>query len=141
MGAVLRLRRDRGALRARGHQATAHDITRDGVDFLARETAPPGAQAIVTNPPFRSAANFVRHGLTLVPLVILLLRVAFLESRERADLFDHGKLARVHVFARRVPRMHREGWDGPRASPSMTLAWFVWVRDYRGPILLDRVRR
>jgi hypothetical protein len=128
-------------LRARGHQVTANDVATDGVDFLARSVAPSGAEAIVTNPPFRSAADFVRHGLALVPLVVMLLRLNFLESIPRSDIIDGGRLARVHVFARRVPRMHRADWNGPRASASMTLAWFVWRQDYRGPILLDRVRR
>ena len=34
--------------------------------------------------------------------------------------------ARVHVLSRRLPMMHRDGWDGPKASSQMNTAWFVW---------------
>jgi hypothetical protein len=44
--------------------------------------------AIVTNPPYKLADQFVEHALTLCPRVIMLLRLAFLESRRRSDLID-----------------------------------------------------
>jgi hypothetical protein len=125
------------ALRAHGKTVVATDIARDGIDFHDRRAAPPGMQAIVTNPPFSLAADFVRHGLLLVPKVAILERIQFLESETRAGLFDAGKLARVFIFRNRVPRMHKEGWTGNRASPAMMLAWHVFLRDHDGskPIL------
>jgi len=119
-------------LRAHGRRVVATDITDDGVDFRNWLTAPIGAQAIVTNPPFGLAADFVRHGLTLVPKVVILERIQFLESESRADLFDAGKLARVWIFRNRVPRMSLAGWTGKHASAAMTLAWFVFDRDHDG---------
>jgi hypothetical protein len=115
-------------LRDHGHYVVANDIATDGVNFLQPRVAPPGVGAIVTNPPFILAAEFVAHGLKLVPQVIILERIQFLESDTRADLFDSGKLARVHVFRNRVPRTHLAGWTGNRASPAMMLAWFVFLR-------------
>jgi hypothetical protein len=41
----------------------------------------------------------------------MLLRLAFLEGTGRSHLFDGGKLARVHVFANRIPMMHRASWQ------------------------------
>jgi hypothetical protein len=120
------------ALRFHGKNVIATDIARDGIDFRDRREAPPGMAAIVTNPPFLLAADFVQHGLSLVPKVVVLERVQFLESEARADLFDAGKLARVFVFRDRVPRMHQEGWNGKRASPAMMLAWFVFEREHNG---------
>src|SRR4051812_36695915 len=52
-------------------------------DFLLERCAPAGVEAIVTNPPFKLANEFVAHALTLCPLVIMLLRLAFLESESR----------------------------------------------------------
>ena len=72
------------------------------------------------------------HGLKLVRKVVILERIQFLESDRRELLFNAGTLARVWVFRNRVPRMHRAGWTGPRASASMTLAWFVFLRDHDG---------
>ena len=119
-------------LRAHGKMVVSTDITRDGIDFCSRREAPPGVEAGIANPPFSRAADFVQHGLLLVPKVVVLERIQFLEADVRADLFDAGKLARIHVFRDRVPRMHQEGWDGNRASPAMMLAWFVFERDHDG---------
>jgi hypothetical protein len=110
-----------------------------GVDFLTTTKAPAGARTAIFNPPFRFCAEFVRHALELVPTVISLGRLAFLESEARSDLLDCGQLARVHVFKRRLPMMHRAGWNGPRASSSVCFAWFVFERDHRGKPTLDRI--
>ena len=126
-------------LRAHGHCVTASDLVGDRIDFLIERRAPDGVEALVTNPPFKLAADFVRHGLALVPMVAMLLRLNFLESAARSDLIDSGRLARVHVFADRLPRMHRQGWEGPRASSTTAFAWFVWLREHAGPIVLDRI--
>jgi hypothetical protein len=127
-------------LRAHGHRVVCTDLRTDGIDFRDRTTAPPGVEVIVTNPPFSLAADFVRHGLNLVPKVVVLERIQFLESEARAALFDAGKLARIRVFRNRVPRMHRAGWTGKRASAAMTLAWFAFDRDHDGPPTLDWIR-
>jgi hypothetical protein len=95
----------------------------------------------VSNPPYLHAADAVRHGLTLVPTVIYLLRLNFFESARRSDILDNGGLVRIHVFADRLQRMHRDQWDGPRLKSETTAhAWFVWHRGYRGPITVDRIR-
>jgi hypothetical protein len=127
-------------LRAHGHEVTATDLLRDRIDFLMEWRAPSGADAIVSNPPYTLAAQFVRHGLVLVPKVVMLVRLNFYEAQTRADIFDDGSgLARIHVFANRLPRMHRAGWTGPHASPSMVLAWFVWQRGYARKTEIDRI--
>jgi hypothetical protein len=95
--------------------------------------------SIVANPPFKLADEFVRHALLLCPRVYMLLRLAFLESERRSALLDSGWLRRVHVFRKRLPRMHRAGWNGPRASSSMAFAWFCWNREYPGPTELRRI--
>ena len=51
-----------------------------------------------------------------MPRVVMLLRLAFLESKRRSGILDGGQLARVHVFRNRLPMMHRAGWAGPKAS-------------------------
>jgi hypothetical protein len=127
-------------MRAHGFCVTASDLVGDRIDFLMEWRAPESVAAIVTNPPFKLADDFVRHGLKLVPTVAMLLRLNFLESEGRSDIIDGGCLARVHVFADRLPRMHRQGWDGPRSSATTAFAWFVWQRDHAGPTILDRVR-
>lgn len=152
-GAIVRV------LRASGRAVVATDLvdyacedSKARIDFLMETKAPDGVPAIVTNPPFKNADEFVAHSISLVPEVYMLLRVAFLEGlrwydeayvREtiapkeawRAlDLQRH--LARVWVFAPRLDMMHRDGWDGPKSSSGMAFAWFVFHRGsqrLRGP--------
>src|SRR5262249_39028131 len=96
-------------------------------------------ELILTNPPGMLADQFVRHALTLAPRVIMLLRLAFLESDRRSDVLEGGQLARIHVFRKRLPMMHRHGWQGPRASSSIPFAWFVWHRDHHGKAEVDPI--
>jgi ParB/Sulfiredoxin domain len=133
-------------LRAAGHNVLASDIAAygcddaaSGVDFLTQTWAPAGARTILTNPPFMHADEFVRRALELVPRVVMLLRLAFLESQGRSDILDGGQLARVYVFRNRLPMMHRNGWAGPHASSALALSWFVWDREHRGPTELRRI--
>jgi hypothetical protein len=133
-------------LRGAGHDVCATDLydwgcsdSRAGVDFLDEITAPLGITTIVTNPPFKRAEQFVAHALELCPRVIMLLRLAFLESERRAPLLDCGLLARVHAFRNRLPMLHRHGWTGPCASSAIPFAWFVFDRNHHGPTTLDRL--
>jgi hypothetical protein len=136
-------------LRAHGHEVVATDLVDYGVpitapgyysvDFLKETRAPAGTQAIVTNPPFKIAAQFVEHALRLSPLVIMLLRLAFMESERRCPILEGAGLARIHCFRKRLPMMHRAGWEGRKANSGMAFAWFVWERGYAGRTTIDRV--
>jgi hypothetical protein len=136
-------------LRAANHDVLASDLADYGIpitspgswrrDFLKERCAPEGTECILTNPPYRDAAAFVRHALDLCPRVIFLLRLAFLESTGRSDILEGGKLARVHIFRNRLPFMHRDGWTGPRATSAIPFGWFVWDDSHGGPTELHRV--
>jgi hypothetical protein len=137
-GAIVRV------LRATGRTVIASDIvdygcpdSSGGVDFLKAGLA---CDCVVTNPPYRDAEAFVRHAIALgASKIVMLLRLAFLESSKRTPLLDSGMLARVHVFKERLPMMHRHGWSGPRASSAIPFAWFVWDRVQNGPPTLHRI--
>jgi len=127
-------------LRDTGRACVATDLvdrgcpdSQSGIDFLMERSAPAGVPCIVTNPPFKLANEFAAHARDLAPYVCLLLRLAFLEGlRWERGLAKH--LARVHVFAPRLPFMHRHDFDGPRNSSSgMPFAWFVWDHAHEGP--------
>ncbi len=109
-----------------------------GIDFFGTQ-APDECEAIVTNPPYKDATRFVQHALDVCPKVYMLLRLAFLESIGRTSILEGGMLARVHVFRNRLPRMHRDGWTGPRSASAVAHAWFVWDRDHHGPATLHRI--
>lgn len=134
------------ALRARGHFAEASDLVDYGcpdsqahIDFLM-ERRRPDVGAIVTNPPYKLAGEFVAHALAIgVPMVCMLLRLQFLEGLGRTEILESGRLARVHVFRDRLPMMHRHGWEGPKASSGTAFAWFVWSHSHRGAPTLHRL--
>jgi hypothetical protein len=140
-GAIVRV------LRAAGHIVHAADLvdyeleeSGHGIDFLLEQKAPDGVEAIVTNPPYKLGAEFVRRAIALVHSVYLLLRLDFYSSMQRADIFDDGSGFRgIHVFANRLPQMHRDGWTGPRVSSTVTYAWFVWSHGHTGKPFANRI--
>jgi hypothetical protein len=138
-GAIVRV------LESHGHAVHATDLVRyndhmdGGRDFLFEAHSPFGCTCIVTNPPFKLAERFVAHALDLCPRVIMLLRLAFMESVRRAHILENRGLARVHVFRKRLPMMHRAGWEGKKANSGMAFAWFVWDRSHIGPTELHRI--
>lgn len=137
-------------LRASGRDVLATDLVdyaspdqdAHGVDFLIpgiAESHNDGNRAIVTNPPFKNARPFVERALQLSGYVAMLLRLAFLESEGRRGILDESCLARVLVFRNRLPMMHRDGWDGPKAASAIPYAWFIWDRSHQGPTELHRI--
>jgi hypothetical protein len=133
-------------LRSAGHEVLASDLVDYGEpthfarrDFLMERKAPDGCEGIVSNPPYKLAEEFVEHALELSPLVVMLLRLAFLESERRCGILEGRGLARVLVFRRRLPMMHREGWEGRKGNSGMAFAWFVWSRGHVGPTTIERI--
>lgn len=123
-----------------------------GMDFLKadfRSLVPRwDPEAIVTNPPFSLAADFVRKGLEYAPTVYILGRLAFLEGQRRRDIIENN-LARCYVFENRLPMMHRwspddDGnyveWKGEKAASAMAFAWYVFERDH-DPLQKTRLSR
>jgi hypothetical protein len=131
-------------LRDAGHAVIASDVVDYGGlhfvrDFLTEPQMPIGCEAVVTNPPYMLAEEFVGRALALSPLVIMLLRLAFLESERRCGILEGRGLARVHVFRKRLPMMHRDQWAGRKANSGMAFAWFVWDRNHAGPTEVHRI--
>jgi hypothetical protein len=133
-------------LRAAGHEVIGSDLVDYGRpdcfwrrDFLLEWKAPDGCEAIVTNPPFKLARQFIEHALDLSPLVVMLLRLAFYESERRCAILEERGLARILCFRKRLPMMHRREWQGRKANSGMAFAWFVWDRSHAGPATIERI--
>src|SRR5215831_20299454 len=112
-----------GVLIGAGHAVYATDLNDRGygiprIDFLL-PGPPVDCDAIVTNPPFALAEEFVSVALERAPLVIMLLRLAFYESSRRKRILEDCGLARIHVFSHRLPMMHRADWAGRKANSGM----------------------
>jgi len=85
------------------------------------------------------AEEFVEVALERVPLVVMLMRLAFYESDRRSHILENCGLARIHCFRKRLPMMHRAGWEGRKANSGMAFAWYVWIRGHQGPTVIDRI--
>jgi hypothetical protein len=118
-------------LRSAGYHVETSDIADYGVtysfdgDILTGE-CPINVQGVVTNPPFKPALRFVTAALRVVPYSAWLLRTNWLESVGRLPFFRQHPPARIWISSRRLPMMHRYGWNGPQASSNTCFAWFVW---------------
>jgi len=151
-GAILRL------LEAAGYEVSISDlvdygtVTKHGecqgvIDFCVTNAADDDYD-IVTNPPYGTILNaFVAHALRVhrPRKMALLLNLNFLagfEDPDRCFAMDICPPARVIVFSRRLPMMHRDGWDGEEAGSRMNCAWFIWERNadgiYAGPAIVSR---
>lgn len=133
-------------LEAQGHRVVLNDLIDRGCasahgeqqhvgDFLAAKPRDlglvPHCFDIVTNPPFGIANAFVRHALqTFRPgKAAFLLNLNFMcgaADPDRLYCMEENPPARIHVFSRRLPMMHRDGWTGPKSGSQMNTAWFVW---------------
>jgi hypothetical protein len=132
-----------GTLIGAGHAVFASDLNgrgygQPGIDFLL-PGPPVDCDAIVTNPPFSLAEEFVEVALERAPMVVMLLRLAFMESGRRSHILENRGLARIRVFRKRLPMMHRAGWEGRKANSGMAFAWYIWIRGYAGPTMIDRI--
>ncbi|PST62633.1 SAM-dependent methyltransferase [Rhizobium sp. SEMIA4064] len=112
--------------------ADQHGELQSVQDFLTSQPAECGSYDIVTNPPYGDVLNaFVAHALRVFRprKMALLLNLNFLcgfADDDRNFVMDDCPPARAYVFKRRLPMMHRDGWEGNKASSRMNTAWFVW---------------
>lgn len=123
--------RDRGV-------ATRHGELQQVGDFLLSTPGGTIGYDIFTNPPYGDLANaFLAHALRVHQprKMAALLNLNFMcgfDDPDRVFLMQENPPSRVYVFSRRLPMMHRDGWDGPKASSQMNTAWFVWERNDDG---------
>jgi hypothetical protein len=122
------------ALRLPGLEVHGTDIDR-GEDFLS-DTFGPGFveyQAIITNPPYELATEFVEKAIWHMSytdgLVAMLLRTDFDHAKTRSRIFADSK-----AFAKKVVLTKRIQWfEDSKGSPSFNHAWFIWDHQHRGP--------
>jgi len=93
------------------------------LDFFA-DMSPHPNRAIITNPPFNLAPNFIQHALevTQVPYLALLLKSTFWHARRRYDLFMKHPPSVIYPMTWRPDFMKR-------GAPTMDCSWVVWDRN------------
>lgn len=113
------------ALKRAGYSVRATDISQ-GADFLRIHEL--SCDAIITNPPYAQAEEFIMHALSLNAFVAMLLRTDFDHAATRQHLFARNK-----SFAKKLVLTKRITWfERPGAAPSYNHAWFMWDRTHTG---------
>lgn len=121
--------------RERGKQATGADLVDRGYGFPIRDflTDHVSYPSIVTNPPFKIAADVVRHALNTTMhggIVAVVAQAKFLYSQARYPLFNCPEFERVIAFSRRpsMPpgKMLEELGEECRGGGSMDYCWAIW---------------
>ncbi len=89
---------------------------------------------IVTNPPYKYAKEFVEKALELVDVgryVCMFLKVLFLESRSRKELFIKFPPKVIYVSSSRINCAKNGDFD-TYTSSAIAYAWYVWQKGYNG---------
>ena len=127
-----------------GHRVISTDLIDrgygvGGVDFLV-DNVYDGFQydAIITNPPYKFALEFVEKSIKIAPLVCMLLRIQFIESEGRNKLYEENPPRYVAVFKKRVNCSKNAVFPRKESSP-VCYAWFIWERGYKGNPELLRI--
>lgn len=132
-------------LKNHGYEVTCADIVRrdyEGQDYEADFLRDPlkWCGDIVTNPPYKYAAEFVQHALDVIDegrKVAMFLKLTFLEGEKRRGLFEQNPPARIHVFTKRVNCALNGEAQFFNASSAVCYAWFVWDKGYKGKPVID----
>jgi hypothetical protein len=97
------------------------------VDFI--NSPPPSSDitAIVTNPPFNLAEQFIRHAILdlQIPYCALLLKATYWHAKSRISLFKECPPAVIYPLTWRLDFMNR-------GRPTMECSWIVWDRSRVG---------
>jgi len=114
-----------------GHPVVATDVDR-GWDFRTCKVPEQFFNAIITNPPYELATEFIVRSLVLTePLggkVAMLLRTDFDHAKTRANLF-----ANCISFSKKIVLTKRIKWfEDSKGQPSFNHAWFVWDHKHQG---------
>lgn len=102
-----------------------------GQDFMCTG-GPIGCEAVITNPPYELATEFIKRALEVVRpekgFVAMLLRTDFDHAKTRQDLFGINS-----PFARKVVLTKRIKWfEDSTGSPSFNHAWYLWDWTHEG---------
>lgn len=133
-------------LQEHGYKVKCSDIIDRGyegteiVDFLqvTREQIKNDfSRDIITNPPYKYAKEFVEHALDISmegTKVAMFLKLTFLESKARRELFERYPPKVVYVSSSRLQCAKNGDFEtyGKGVGTAVAYAWFVWEKGYKG---------
>lgn len=134
-------------LESRGHDVLSTDLVDRGygtygIDFLKMEKdnevlnkwANGETFDILTNPPYKYAADFILHALDLIPdygRVIMFLKTTFLEGKQRKKvIYDINPPRYVYQYSERILCAKNGDFDYMRShgGSAVSYAMYVWYK-------------
>lgn len=128
-----------------GYDVISSDIINRGykdtltIDFLkySLTKTPIYYGDIITNPPYKYAKEFVEKALEVVPegnRVAMFLKLTFLESKKRRELFDKYPPRIIYVSSSRLQCAKNGGFDKFKngTGTAIAYAWFIWQKGFKG---------
>lgn len=131
-------------LSQQGYEVVCSDIVDRGYpkteikDFLTAQINGENQMDIITNPPYKLGKQFVKKALDISAdgvKVAMFLKIQFLESQERWELFKEYPIKTVYVATKRL-RCAKNGEFDKYESSATCYAWFVWEKGYKGDTIV-----
>ena len=107
-------------------------------DFLQQRESWHGD--IITNPPYKYAAEFVQHALDIIDdghKVAMFLKLTFLEGEKRRALVQQNPPRKIYVFTKRINCALNGEEKFFNMSSAVCYAWFVWEKGSREKTVID----
>ena len=89
---------------------------------------------IITNPPYKYAKEFVEKAIEVITnghKVAMFLKLTFLESRKRRELFDKNPPKTIYVSSGRLG-CAKNGEFEKYSQRAIAYAWFIWRKGFKG---------
>lgn len=137
-------------LKAKGHKVISSDLidrgygignrdifnyhNKNGKLYYKDELIIDGDFDIVTNPPYKYANVMTEYMLNLLNdncKLIQFLKLTFLESKARKELFKQYPLKTLHVSSSRLITCKNGDFE-KYTSRAIAYAWYVWQKGYKG---------
>lgn len=137
-------------LKKHGYKVRSSDIVYRGydgteiLDFFAvtsEQVENSIPKDIVTNPPYKYAKDFVEHALDISPYgtkVAMFLKLTFLESKKRKELFEKYPLKTLYVSSSRLQCAKNGDFQkySKGVGTAVAYGWFVWEKGFLGDSII-----
>ena len=142
-------------LKEHGHEVWSYDIVDRGYgevqnffemltlpDSLSAESAFREDMAVVTNPPYPHAMEFILHALELVPdgsYVCMFVKTTFLEGKKRyKELFSRQPPMLLLQFVERILCAKNGDFvEARKQGSAVSYCWIIWKKGYKGKTIVD----
>ena len=128
-------------LENKGYYVQSSDLINRGfgtgeIDFLKLKLSELN-QDILTNPPYKYALDFIKQALKMQNdgyYTIMLLKIQFLEGKERYKFFQENPPKFVYVHSERQ-KCYLNNIDDKQSS-AVCYAWFIWEKGFKGDTIV-----